>query len=105
MSVLTKAEFMEKLKAVIGEKNDDETLSFIEDANDTLDEKKKVDDVDWQKKYEDNDKEWREKYKKRFFEDSGNNEPNDVEKTEIEEEDSDPPKIEKFDDLFDTKKE
>lgn len=105
MAVLSKSELMEKLKGVIGDKSDDETLAFIEDVNDTLDEKK-TDDTDWQKKYEENDKEWREKYKKRFFEESGNegtdegNEEADKGNEETEEK-----TIEKFEDLFTTKEE
>lgn len=105
MAVLSKSELMEKLKGVIGDKSDDETLAFIEDVNDTLDEKK-TDDTDWQKKYEENDKEWREKYKKRFFEESGNegtdegNEGADKGNEETEEK-----TIEKFEDLFTTKEE
>jgi hypothetical protein len=105
MAVLSKSELMEKLKGVIGDKSDDETLAFIEDVNDTLDEKK-TDDTDWQKKYEENDKEWREKYKKRFFEQSGNegtdegNEGTDEGNEETEEK-----TIEKFEDLFTTKEE
>ena len=105
MAVLSKSELMEKLKGVIGDKSDDETLAFIEDVNDTLDEKK-TDNTDWQKKYEENDKEWREKYKKRFFEQSGNegtdegNEGTDKGNEETEEK-----TIEKFEDLFTTKEE
>ena len=105
MAVLSKSELMEKLKGVIGDKSDDETLAFIEDVNDTLDEKK-TDDTDWQKKYEENDKEWREKYKKRFFEQGGNegtdegNEGTDEGNEETEEK-----TIEKFEDLFTTKEE
>lgn len=105
MAVLSKSELMEKLKGVIGDKSDDETLAFIEDVNDTLDEKK-TDDTDWQKKYEENDEEWREKYKKRFFEQSGNegtdegNEGTDKGNEETEEK-----TIEKFEDLFTTKEE
>lgn len=108
MAVLSKSELMEKLKGVIGDKSDDETLAFIEDVNDTLDEKK-TDDTDWQKKYEENDKEWREKYKKRFFEQSGDegNEGNkNVDEGNVNDDDgTDGKPIEKFEDLFTTKEE
>lgn len=107
MAVLSKSELMEKLKGVIGDKSDDETLAFIEDVNDTLDEKK-TDDTDWQKKYEENDKEWREKYKKRFFEQSGN-EGNEGNKNDdegnVNDEETEEKTIEKFEDLFTTKEE
>jgi hypothetical protein len=105
MAVLSKSELMEKLKGVIGDKSDDETLAFIEDVNDTLDEKK-TDDTDWQKKYEENDKEWREKYKKRFFEQSGNEETDEGnEGTDEGNEETEEKTIEKFEDLFTTKEE
>lgn len=108
MAVLSKSELMEKLKGVIGDKSDDDTLAFIEDVSDTLDEKK-TDDTDWQKKYEENDKEWREKYKKRFFEQSGN-EGNEGNKNDDEgnvnvDDGTEEKTIEKFDDLFTTKEE
>ena len=108
MAVLSKSELMEKLKGVIGDKSDDETLAFIEDVNDTLDEKK-TDDTDWQKKYEENDKEWREKYKKRFFEQSGNDGNDGDDGDEGNDGDDgnndDEKHIEKFEDLFKTKEE
>lgn len=105
MAVLSKSELMEKLKGVIGDKSDDETLAFIEDVNDTLDEKK-TDDTDWQKKYEENDKEWREKYKKRFFEQSGNEGTDEGnEGTDEGNEKTEEKTIEKFEDLFTTKEE
>ena len=91
MSVLKKDELMEKLKTILGEKTDDETLSFIEDVSDTYDDalKGKENDEDWQKKYEENDKMWREKYRDRFFNSSGNDEDDEdeppIEKKEVEE--------------------
>ena len=107
MAVLSKSELMEKLKGVIGDKSDDETLAYIEDVNATLDEKK-TDDTEWQKKYEENDKEWREKYKKRFFEQSGN-EGNEGNKNDdegnVNDEETEEKTIEKFEDLFTTKEE
>lgn len=76
MSILKKTELMEKLKTIIGDKNDDETLAFIEDVSDTFDDKNKgtTSDEDWQKKYDELDNKWREKYKERFFNKSGNEE-------------------------------
>lgn len=75
--VLTKDEIMEKIKAVIGDSTDDNSLSLVEDINDTFDNFTKADGEDWQKKYEaehtkfeENDKMWREKYRDRFFNES-----------------------------------
>lgn len=84
MSVLNKDEMMSKLKALIGDKSDDETLSFLEDINDTFDSKEKDNEEDWKKKYEDNDKAWREKYRDRFFNQTKNSEEEDEEDKEQE---------------------
>ena len=65
MAVKTKAEIMEKIKAKFGEDNADDTISLLEDLSDTLDTTN--DSVNWKQKYEDNDKQWREKYTSRFY--------------------------------------
>lgn len=68
MSVLNKDEFNERLKGLIGNRDDDESLSIIEDFNDTFDSfSESTDTEDWKSRYEENDKMWREKYKSRFF--------------------------------------
>ena len=70
MAVLTREELMNRINAMIGESDDDSTLSFIEDVTDTLtdlENKANADGVDWKAKYEQNDAEWRKKYKDRFF--------------------------------------
>ena len=72
--VLSKKELMDKIKERIGDDTSDEALKFIEDFNDTYNdlEKKlnpnKKTDEEWQSELEAKDKEWREKYKARFFE-------------------------------------
>lgn len=70
MSVLSKEEFNNKLKGLIGDNTDDASLEIIEDFNDTFDSltTSASDTEDWKSKYEENDKMWREKYKSRFFE-------------------------------------
>ena len=50
--VLTKDEIMEKIKEVIGDNTDDNSLSLIEDINDTFDNFTNSSQEDWQKKYE-----------------------------------------------------
>ena len=80
MARLTQSEFMTKLKSIIGERTDDEAISFIEDCKDTITDDKD----DWKKKYDDVvkekeelDKTWRQKYTDRFFSsDSHDNENN-----------------------------
>lgn len=63
MAILKKEDIISKLKNIVGEKTDDETLSFLEDVSDTLNEDKE----NWKEKYEKNDAEWRKKYRDRFF--------------------------------------
>lgn len=70
MAVKTITEILESVNNVVGESADDETLAFIEDITDTLkdyDTRVQGDGVDWKKKYEENDAEWRTRYKDRFF--------------------------------------
>ena len=88
--VLTKDEFMEKLKTVVGDRTDDEALTIIEDFTDTyddLDGKVIEDPEDWKGKYEALDEEWRKKYKERFF--SGDTVEEKEEKEEEIKEDDD----------------
>lgn len=103
--IKTKAEILEQIKTKFGEDSSDETLSFIEDVSDTLGdlESKASGQEDWKKKYEDNDKEWREKYKARFFEatDPSASDPQGN-GSENEGEDN-PPKPLTFNDLFKSK--
>lgn len=109
MAVVTKEQIMEQVKAVVGENTDDATLKFLEDLTDTmsdLETKAQGDGEDWKTKFEENDREWRERYQKTFF--SGTNgdkkdEPkNDL--TDPTDDPSEPPKDEPqhFEDLFKT---
>lgn len=72
MAIKTKDEIMNFIKDRTKDDTSDETLTFIEDISDTINnyEKQTKEENDWKKKYEDNDKQWREKYRDRFF--SGN---------------------------------
>ena len=69
--ILSEKEFFDKVNGIIGEKSDDESISFLEDMQDTYgDLKKRIEDAqgtDWKKKYEENDALWRAKYKHRFY--------------------------------------
>ena len=67
--VKTREEIMEMLKTRVGEDTSDEAISFMEDVTDTLNdyERKLIGDgTDWKAKYEENDKQWRERYVARF---------------------------------------
>lgn len=64
MAKLSKDELVEKVKKYIGDRTDDETIEIIEDITDSID----TSDADeWKRKYEENDKMWRDKYISRFF--------------------------------------
>lgn len=93
--VLSREEFFEAINKRVGESTDDESLKFIEDMTDTynsLGTNKSVED--WEKKYNDLDTEWRERYRKRFFE--GKEEIVEDQKEDVEE-DGEPTT---FDELF-----
>ena len=82
MAKLSAKDFMERVKSVIGDRDDDEALSFLEDCKDTITDEKD----DWKEKYdalleekEELDKSWRTKYKERFYS-SDTNPDNDKDK-------------------------
>lgn len=96
MAIKTKAEILELVKARIGDDTSDEALAIIEDVTDTLDdyETRIADSGDWKARYEQNDADWRKKYKERFF--APTEEPEEIdEPEEVEEKRT-------FEDLFKT---
>ena len=77
---------MNKLKERVGDDTSDESIKFLEDMTDTYNElEKKINpnkktDEEWTAELEAKDKEWRDKYKARFFEGvgtSGGEQPKD----------------------------
>lgn len=78
MAVKTREEILESFKTRLGENPDNESISFLEDVTDTLDDLEKKangDGTDWKSKYEENDANWRKKYTERFFSDEPEPEP------------------------------
>lgn len=65
MAVKTKEELMKVINEHFADDTSDETLEFIADISDTLDEGREAEA--WKHKYEENDAEWRKKYRDRFF--------------------------------------
>lgn len=61
----TLEELQETYKAIIGDNTSDEALSFLEDITDSY----SLPTVDWEAKYKENDAQWRQKYRDRFFTD------------------------------------
>lgn len=99
MAIRTKSELMELLKNRIGEDTSDEALTLIEDFTDTLDsmENEANDGTDWKTKYEQNDAEWRQKYKNRFF-NTGDGSSDNIPHKEDEPDEPETPMT--FNDLF-----
>lgn len=91
MAKLSKDELIEKVKKYVGDRTDDETIEIIEDISDSIDSS---DADEWKKKYEENDKMWRDKYISRFFE------KNDEENKNTTNEDDDEKEYKTFEDLF-----
>lgn len=78
MAVRSKDEIMEMIRERIGEDTSDSALAVIEDLTDTLDDydARIAGSGDWQRRYEENDAAWRQRYKDRFF-GSGNDDIKD----------------------------
>lgn len=91
MAKLSKDELIEKVKKYVGDRTDDETIEIIEDITDSIDASAAD---EWKRKYEENDKMWRDKYVSRFFD----KKEEDLETpTEHEEEEKE---YNSYDDLF-----
>lgn len=97
MAVRTTEEILESIKTRVGDSTEDADLEFLEDVTDTLSDLKSKTEgqEDWKTKYEENDKQWREKYRDRFFSGDDNNPP--VNNPEPDDEDEEP---KTFTDLF-----
>lgn len=96
MAKLSKDELIKKVREYVGDKNDDETIEIIEDISDSIDSSE-VDE--WKKKYEENDKMWRDRYISRFVEKKEDEVDTPTEHEEEEKE------YESFEDLFEEEEE
>lgn len=74
LAVLTREDFIARVKDRIGEATDDDSFSFMEDMTDTYESLTANGAEEWrtkyeemEKKYNDNDADWRRRYKERFF--------------------------------------
>lgn len=69
MAVLKRDEYFNRLQDYVGDDTSDKALTLVEDFTDTYNsfDERKSDEVDWEKKYHENDKAWRERYTRRFF--------------------------------------
>lgn len=84
MAILEKNDFMEKIKTVVGDNTDPDTLTFLEDVSDTVaewtkdpwEEPEKLNE--WEEKYND----LAARYKARFFDGPAEQEKHEKEKEE-----------------------
>ena len=65
MAILTGDQMLEKFRGFIGEDTTDDTLAFLDDVKETVDSFSN--NENWKAKYEENDAEWRKRYRDRFF--------------------------------------
>ena len=102
MAILSRDDYFNRLQDYIGDDSSDRAISLVEDMTDTYNSfaERKDDGDEWKKKYEDNDKSWRERYRRRFF--SGSSSIPGMEDMEDEGEKITPENI-KVDDLFTVK--
>ena len=98
--IQTKDEILASIHSKLGDDTSDEAIKIIEDISDTFDDlTARVNEAgDWKAKYEENDKNWRDKYQTRFFTPSDD----DPLEKEFEKEEPDTPKVMRFEDLFTT---
>ena len=100
MAIVTMNDLLNQVNILIGENTSDESISLIENVTDTfndLNEKANNNEAEkWKTKYEENDKEWRNKYKSRFMSGGTEKPDNELDITEPPE----PPKKRTFESLF-----
>ena len=97
MAVRTREEIMTQLQAIIGDDTSDDALNFVRDVSDTLgndNSATRITELETQLK--EKDEEWRKKYRDTFF----TGKPDDAFKDEEDE----PQKPKRFEDLFTTNK-
>ena len=67
MAILNANEFYEAVHNFVGDRSDDDAIKFTENMLDTYNKAiDRSDQVDWEKKYHENDAAWRKKYMSRF---------------------------------------
>ena len=107
--ILNREDFIKAISAIVGERTDDEAISFVENMTDTFDgfgdsEKDKT-IADLQKRLEETEQSWRKKYRDRFY--SGIDEEENPSNQLLEEDKDEMIEAEEItiDDLFDEERE
>lgn len=105
MAIVTREQLIKKIRDIANHENSDSYINVLEDLTDTLNdyEDKTKDSEDWKKKYEENDKEWRDKYTKRFYEpETSSNVTVDLPQANDIQDDKGEKVIKNYEDLFTT---
>ena len=76
MAVRANEDLIAAIKKITGEDTSDDVITLLEDMQDTLNDydTRLADPGDWKSKYEENDKQWRQRYKDRFYNGTSPNE-------------------------------
>lgn len=79
MSVRSKDEILDILREKFTGDETDSAINIIEDISDTIDDynTRLNDSTNWKEKYEQNDADWRQRYKDRFFNSGSDDEQED----------------------------
>lgn len=70
MAVLSRDDFFNAIQSRVKDDTSEESITFVENMTDTYNSLVNAangDGENWKKKYEENDKMWKERYKHRFF--------------------------------------
>lgn len=70
MAIRSKDELLSAISTFLGDNDSDDALRILEDVTDTLADydSRLTDSGDWKRKYEENDADWRKRYRERFNE-------------------------------------
>ena len=102
MAIKTREELLQSINERLSDDSSDEALTLLEDVTDTLNDydTRLSDSTDWKQRYEDNDKEWREKYKSRFTNGTVGEEGNEKDNNKNKQKEDEEEKHYTFDELF-----
>lgn len=107
--ILNREDFIKAISAIVGERTDDEAISFVENMTDTFDafgdSEKDETIADLQKRLEETEQSWRKKYRDRFY--SGTDEEENPSNQLLEEDKDEMIEAEEItiDDLFNEERE
>lgn len=84
MAIKGKDDLLSSINERFKDDTSDDVLSLIEDISDTLNdyEERTKDATEWKTKYENNDRDWRKKYRDRFFNSSAESDDSGAEDDE-----------------------